>query len=372
MAAVAGLCGLQDSPPGTAGMALHARVEGITKQVLEQALGADRTLVRTWAMRGAPYVVPTVDLPIFTTGVLPVDEEGRTNLIVGVRPALEDLPGGLDDYVAATSDAVRDVLSGQRLEINELGRQVAQRVERTLPEQARRVWSAEGPYGQGQPLGEGIIHFCIRILTLRQVLCFAPRRGRTAPFVLLSEWLDDLPELDAGQARRELVTRFLRAYGPSTATGLAGWLGVTVADAAAWWDLIDDDIVLVDVGGSPRWLLTEDLGTLEASREGTLEGVRFLPPGDPFLRLWDREVLVADPAHQQQLWRPLHPPGALLVDGDVVGTWRGRKSASRLDLTVEPFERLRSAVHPRIEDAAQALAPVRDAKKVTLTFGESA
>ena len=372
MAEVAGLCGLQDSPPGAAAMALHARVEGITPRVLEQALAADRTLVRTWAMRGAPYVVPTVDLPVFTTGVLPVDEDARTNLIVDVKPALEHLPGGLDDYVAATSDAVREVLSGQRLEVNELGRQVAERVEPTLPKHARRLWNAERPYAKGQPLGEGIVHFCIRILTLQQILCFAPRRGRTAPFVLLSEWLDGIPQLAGGEARRELVTRFLRAYGPSTPAGLAGWLGVAVADTQAWWELVTDDIVLIDVDGSHRWLLTEDLSTLEASQDDTLEGVRFLPPSDPFLRLSDREVLVPDLAQQRQLWRPLHSPGALLVNGDVVGTWRERKKkSSRLDITVEPFNPLPSVAHTAIEDAAHTLAHVRETTNVTVAFGES-
>jgi hypothetical protein len=235
---VAGLCGLQDSPPGSAATALHARMEGVTPRVLEQALAVDRTLVRTWAMRGAPFIVPTVDLPVFTTGVLPLDEDARTRLVVGVRGALDDLSGGLDDYVAATADVVREVLHGQRLEINELGRQVAERVGPRLPEQDRTVWEAEGPYAMSQPLGEGVVHFCIRILTLQQVLCFAPRQGRKAPFVLVSEWLEDVPQQDAGRAHRELVTRYLRAYGPSTPAGFARWLGVGVSDAAAWWRLV--------------------------------------------------------------------------------------------------------------------------------------
>lgn len=371
VAEVAGLCGVQDSPPGAALMALHARVEGMTSGVLEQALAVDRTLVRTWAMRGAPYVVPAVDLPVFTTGVLPVDEDARTTLIVGVRQALEDLSGGLDDYVAATAEVVREVLSGQRLEINELGRQVAERVGSTLPEHDRAVWDAEGPYAKGQPLGEGVVHFCIRILTLQQVLCFAPRRGRTAPFVLLSEWLDDMPQLTGREARRELVIRFLRAYGPSTPAGLADWLGVAPSDIAPWWDLVQDDLVRVDVDGAHRWLLAEDLEALEASQADAIEGVRLLPPGDPFLQLPDREVLVPARAQQRQLWRSLHAPGALLLDGEVVATWRGRKKSSRLDITVEPFRPLPPTAHAAIDAAAHALAEARDAKKATVAIGES-
>jgi hypothetical protein len=32
------------------------------------------------------------------------------------------------------------------------------------------------------------VHFCIRILALRRVVCFAPRAGNKAPFVLVDEW----------------------------------------------------------------------------------------------------------------------------------------------------------------------------------------
>lgn len=367
---VAGLCGIQDSPPGAAAMSLHARVEGVTPEVIEQALAVDRTLVRTWAMRGAPYVVPTVDLPVFTTGVLPVDEDARTRLVVGVQQALASLSGGLDDHVAVAADAVRDVLAGRRLEIRELGRQVAERVRPTLPPHDRTVWETEGPYARGQSLGEGVVHFCVRILALQQVLCFAPRHGRTAPFVLLSEWLEDIPQLDAGEARRELATRFLRAYGPSTPGGLARWLGVATPDAAAWWGLVQDDVVRVDVDGSPHWLLAEDMDTLGRSQDDPIHGVRLLPPGDPFLQLADREVLVPDPARQRQLWRSLHSPGALLLDGEVVGTWRGRKRSSCLEVTVEPFRRLPSATHAAIDEEADALALVRGSRTATVAVGE--
>ena len=367
--AVAGLSGVQDSPPGAAAMVLHARAGGITSAVLERALTVDRTLVRTWAMRGAPYVVPTADLSVFTTGVLPVDEKARTNLLVGVRQALDELSGGLDDYVAAAADAVREVLSGQRLEINELGREVAERMGSALPEHDRAAWKAEGPYAKGQPLGEGVVHFCIRILTLQQLLCFAPRQGRTAPFVLLSEWLDGVPQLTGEAARRELARRFLRAYGPSTPAGLARWLGVAASDAPAWWNLIRDDRVRVDVDGSHRWLLVEDLQTLQASRGGAITGVRLLPPRDPFLQLPHREVLVADRAQQRQLWRPLHSPGALLLDGAIAGTWRGRKKSSRLEITVAPFRPLPRTALTSIDDAAQALALARGAVNATVAVG---
>lgn len=46
------------------------------------------------------------------------------------------------------------------------------------------------------------MHFCIRILTLQGVVCFAPRAGNKAPFVLVDEWLGHpIPDVDPAVAR---------------------------------------------------------------------------------------------------------------------------------------------------------------------------
>jgi hypothetical protein len=39
---VAGACGVQDSPPGSTLLALHARVEDVTRERLDQLVGEDR------------------------------------------------------------------------------------------------------------------------------------------------------------------------------------------------------------------------------------------------------------------------------------------------------------------------------------------
>ena len=52
---------------------------------------------------------------------------------------------------------------------------------------------------------------------------------------------------------------------------------------------------------------------------------RLLPSGDVyflFQRLHERALLVEDGAHRDLLWTSRVWPGALLVDGAVVGTWR--------------------------------------------------
>jgi len=72
--AAAAACGIQETPHGTAPLALAARVEGLTPHEVERALAGNRTLLAVWAMRGAPHLVPAGDAEVFTAGALPADE----------------------------------------------------------------------------------------------------------------------------------------------------------------------------------------------------------------------------------------------------------------------------------------------------------
>ena len=71
------------------------------------------------------------------------------------------------------------------------------------------------------------------------------------------------------------------------------------------------------------WILTRDEPTFRAAR-GAAAPARLLPSGDAYFLLQgaDRELLVPDADRRGALWTPRVWPGALLVDGELVGTWR--------------------------------------------------
>lgn len=357
----AGGCGIQDSPPGSALLALHARVEGTTPEVLETALGEDRSLLRTWSLRGAPYFFPTADAAVFTAGVLPPTEGATRQLLLGVGPALDELGLSLAEVVDLCRAEIDDVLTGRRLAIGELGASLASRVARALTPSQRETWKAEGPYAAGQSLGEGVVHFCVRVLTLLGVVCFAPREGNKAPFVLVEEWLgQSLPAVDPEIARAELLRRYLHCYGPSTRDDFAAWVGVRAGDVAPWWNPIEGELAQVDFRGA-SWILTEDLDALRSGP--TARGVRLLPPGDPYTQMRDRETIV-DPAHHRQVWTAAGAPGTVLVDGAIAGTWRPRKSGRKLTLTVTTFRALSARQEKTLRDEAALVGPLRGAATV--------
>src|SRR5512133_715444 len=82
--AAAGACGMQNTPPGSAELALHARVGGLAPGDVERALVADRSLLQLWSLRASPYIFPTGDAAAFTRGLAPVDEDEIRRFIFAV------------------------------------------------------------------------------------------------------------------------------------------------------------------------------------------------------------------------------------------------------------------------------------------------
>jgi hypothetical protein len=74
------------------------------------------------------------------------------------------------------------------------------------------------------------------------------------------------------------------------------------------------------------WILTRDEATFRIGA-GPVAPPRLLPSGDAYLLLQgaNRELLVPDAARRSALWTPRVWPGGVLIEGEVVGTWRRRR-----------------------------------------------
>lgn len=362
---VAGACAVPNSPPGSALLALHARVDGVTRDRFDDLVARDRSLLQTWCMRGAPHVFPTAAADVFTAGALPATESARRHLVAGVEPALQRLGLGLDEAVDLAAQHVGEVLSGRRLAIGELGRRLADRVAGELTAAQLAIWREPGQYAANQPLGEAVLHFCLRILTLRGMLCMAPRSGRSAPFVMLSEWLGcALPLRDRRTCRADLLRRYLHCYGPSARQEFAAWLGVRSGDVEPWWAPVADELANVDVDGRRGWMLGDDLAAL-ASPPSPPFGVRLLPRGDPYTQARDRSLIVAA-AHHCDIWKAAGSPGTVLADGRVAGVWRHRRDGRTLSLTMRTFRPLNARLREQVLAEADGVARLVGASAVAV------
>jgi hypothetical protein len=153
--------------------------------------------------------------------------------------------------------------------------------------------------------------------------------------------------------RFDLIRAYLRLLGPATPKHVAGYLDAPLKDVKARWP---DDVTEVTVGGEVRWLLAADEKALESA---SAKATRLLGPFDLFLQARDRATLVADPARAKELWPVLGRPGAVLVNGDLVGTWRPRKSGNTFTVAIQPWQKLSGTTRKAITEEAERLAAYR-------------
>ena len=147
----------------------------------------------------------------------------------------------------------------------------------------------------------------------------------------------------AGQAIR---------FGPATLGAFARWAGIGAREAASAFDGLSRSLAPVRTPVGEAWILARDEQALREPA-GPPAAARLLPSGDTYYLLHgaDRELLVPDPAQRAELWTSRVWPGAVLVAGDVVGTWRRDQGK----LTAHAWRRLSRVERGAVEAEAASL-----------------
>lgn len=285
--------GLQDSMPRAALLSIHARVEGTEPHTWD-----DPSLVQLWGPRFSAYVVAACDRATFSLGRLPDDPAGRR--------LAQELTARLEAF-----------LDGRAMTYGEAGRGLGVRPNRLR---------------YAAPTGRVLIRW----------------DGARQPTI----WTVPPPDVEPGDARLDLARRYLHVFGPTTAEAFAVWAGIPPARGRAAFDALAASLTPVRTPIGDGWILAEDepafLGPVRPAAPA-----RLLPSGDAFYLLQgaDRELLVPDAERRSELWTPRVWPGAVLVDGEVAGTWRRAGPT----VTVRSWESLSASAREAVEREAASL-----------------
>ena len=100
------------------------------------------------------------------------------------------------------------------------------------------------------------------------------------------------------------------------------------------------------------WILSRDEQAFRAEARPAAPA-RLLPSGDTYFLLQgrDRELLVPNAKHRSALWTPRVWPGAVLVDGEIAGTWRRAGE----QVTIAVWKPLSRSARDAVEAEAVAL-----------------
>jgi hypothetical protein len=172
--------------------------------------------------------------------------------------------------------------------------------------------------------------------------------GARAPEV----WTVLPPEVEPSEARRELARRYLHVFGPATPQAFADWAGVNEAAAGATFDALSRSLTAVRTPIGDAWIMARDEPGFREP-PGPPAAARLLPSGDAYYLYWGagRELLVPDAAQRAELWTSRVWPGAVLVAGEIVGTWR----RAQANVSIQPWRRLTRAEREAVEAEARSL-----------------
>ena len=361
MLEAAGACGVQNTPPGSAALSLLARVDGLTPEMLRSAL-LDRSMLEAWSMRASPHLFPTALAGVFGRCLVP-DENSLAGIVTGAVPLLDEMELDMSTAYAMAEQAVRAELDGREMPKAELAARSARRIASVLGHGRQEAWMQDSGLGRGVTKGEAIVRFALYPMGMRGVICFAQHRSGRSPLVLTEQWLGH--EVDDADCR-QLVERYLRCYGPSTERYFAQWSGVGIEHATALWRLAEGGMSEVVMDGRAMWLLDEQMELFNNAQ--LPKGARLLPPHDPYLQQRDRAILIPQRERRRELWRASGSPGAVLCDGEIVGTWRPRKKGTTLRLDVRAYRMLSHEDMGRISREAKLMAPFRKVASVEVAL----
>jgi hypothetical protein len=301
-------------------------------------------------MRRTLFLVASEDLAIFVRGTARrAEKEIRWARGKGVP----------DRVVDAAIDAALDVLD-QPLTRPE----IAERVSRALGVRMRAIhgggWGrrskvAAVPVGQLTYPVVDLLH----LVAARGVVCYGPNRGNEPTFVRADAWIPRWQDVPREQAEGMLLRRYLRAFGPATATDFALWTGITFTEAREIWAREQADFASVNVQGWAAAVLRKDLDEL-AQAEFERPLIRLLPYFDTFLLGHKEREHLVPMQHRPKVYRPqgwIAP--VVLVDGRAAALWEHAKQGNSLRVKVAKFgsisRRIAAGIHEEARDLGRFL-----------------
>ena len=299
-AAVAITTAVQAQDNQAARLGVRARTAGVTEAGVVAAIEQERSIVRTWLLRGTIHLVPAADLRWLVRLIGP-------GIVRRYRTRWRQL-GLTDELLDRIVDALPAILAAGPLTRHEI-----------------RAALTEAGIGLDSPDPQAPTHAIVYASTTG-LICRGPDRGRDATFTLVDAWLPRAPHGPSGDAAvAELARRYFAAYSPATAADFAMWSGLPGGSVA----LIADELTPVQVYGRPGYRL----GAIEPAR-----GVRLLPAFDNYLLGYRDRAAIVGPQHYPLVYVGGMIRPVVLRDGVAVGIWALVRREGTV--TVTPFQAL--------------------------------
>lgn len=281
----------------------------------------NRSIVRTWPMRGTLHFLASEDVRWMLSLLTP-------RVVSGMARRSRELE--LDSTIHNKS---RDVL----VKAMEGGKQL-------MRSEVYAVLENNGIAATNQ---RGI--HIINVLAQNQVLCHGVHNDKQPTYVLLDEWIPHSRKLSPDEALAEIARRYFTGHGPATIQDFVWWTGLKITDARTALNSIAHQLTSVEVDGNTYWFAP-------ALRDNVPGNTTYMLPGfDEFMLGYTNRSLMVD-----QLHLPKVVPGkngvfmsTVVINGKVEALWKRIVKKDKVIINLVPFTPRTSDKWDEIEASAQ-------------------
>ncbi|MFI0355613.1 winged helix DNA-binding domain-containing protein [Actinomadura sp. 9N407] len=315
------LAGVQAQVASSAELAIAVRGGPVSGGAVPHALWEERTLVKTWAMRGTLHLLPADQAPAYLALCATARHWEKPSWIkvFGATPA---------DLEAIAAAATAALSGGAALTRKEL---VTAILEETGSEHLAEVLRS----------GWGTL---LKPLAWWGVLCYGPSQGTNVTFAAPEHTIPGWPRSSEGEgppsveeAARTVIHAYLGAHGPATAEAFDNWLTRKASrkkELKGWFAAVADEFATVEVDGVPMYVTREHLSELLETAPD--RSVRLLGGFDQYvLGAGTGAAYLIPPERRSEVSLPagwISP--VVLYEGRVAGVWKDVKG----DIEITTFE----------------------------------
>ena len=308
-----GLVGLHATDPATVYLAARARLKGSAGTELDGSLYEERTLLRIIGMRRTLFVFPlelAAVVQAACTESIAAAQRKRYAKLIEEGGIAKDGRRWLARAEAATLKALQA-----------RGEAFATKLSSDVPQLRKKVHYGEGKTWAGST---SMTTWVLFLLAAEGKIVRGRPRGKWTSsqwsWAPAEEWLKEpLARLEPEEARAELASRWLKAFGPAGLDDLKWWTGWTLTQARAALAAIA--AVEVDLDGMPGFILPGD----DEPEPEPGSWAALLPALDPTVMGWkERDWYLGE--HRPALFDTAGNAGPTVWwNGRIVGGWSVRK-----------------------------------------------
>ncbi len=307
----------QDYPGAKWSLAL--RVSSTTTEADIETAVAEGKIIRTWPMRGTLHFTPPKDVHwmLRATTARPLASAASRHKQLGLTDKI------LQDGAQILATAV---------------------CEQQGPTTRKDLMDALEKHGIATQDQRG--YHIIWWAAQHGMLAVGPLHGKQPTFIGLPVEPKQLPSTQ--EAITLLATRYFQSHGPATVKDFAWWSGLKLSDARAALEHICDQLQSVLFENTEYWFSKKLTYT-------DLSSVLLLPGFDEYLLGYTDRSAALHADHFSKI-----VPGSngmfmptIVLDGQVVGTWKRTISAKKVTIKLDPFTTIPIARSAEIQAAAE-------------------